>query len=188
MKERYPFTEDVICHPGKRTTTERGSQYLRELAVLEVIYDDLDNEQLSKDPDKVRCTQTMWWKFVWSAPSLYANSLAILTWKDEEAPTVDKAASQLWEYEGSISSSLVLAVEKLSWEVQQLKEDRSCYPPVKTSISAVRSQRSSAQERGYRGYTPQATLWFYLCDHGEDMRKWDGKSTSTLEAQGDPNS
>ncbi|KAK4826926.1 hypothetical protein QYF61_012754 [Mycteria americana] len=56
MKERYPFKEDVICHPGKWTTMERGIQYLRELAVLEVIYDDLDNKQLSKDPDEVRCT------------------------------------------------------------------------------------------------------------------------------------
>ncbi|GAB0188041.1 hypothetical protein GRJ2_001269400 [Grus japonensis] len=55
-------------------------------------------------------------------------------------------------------------------------------PPVWTSISAVRSKRSSAQERGYRGYTPRGTLWFYLHDHGEDMRKWDGKPTSTLEA------
>ncbi|KAK4824465.1 hypothetical protein QYF61_015863 [Mycteria americana] len=56
MKERYPFKEDVIYHPGKWTTTERGVQYLRELAVLEVIYDDLDNKQLSKDPDEVKCT------------------------------------------------------------------------------------------------------------------------------------
>ncbi|KAK4806187.1 hypothetical protein QYF61_001110 [Mycteria americana] len=56
MKERYPFKEDVIYHPGKRTTMERGIQYLRELAMLEVIYGDLDNERLSKDPDKVQCT------------------------------------------------------------------------------------------------------------------------------------
>lgn len=25
-------------------------------------------------------------------------------------------------------------------------------------------------------------LWFYLRDHKEDMREWDGKSTLTLEA------
>ncbi|KAK4817115.1 hypothetical protein QYF61_027978 [Mycteria americana] len=56
VKERYPFKEDVICHPGKWTTMERGIQYLRQLAVLEVIYDDLDNKQLSKDPDEVKCT------------------------------------------------------------------------------------------------------------------------------------
>ncbi|KAK4823249.1 hypothetical protein QYF61_000216 [Mycteria americana] len=36
--------------PGKWTTMERCIQYLRESAVLEVIYGDLDDEQLPKDP------------------------------------------------------------------------------------------------------------------------------------------
>jgi len=56
-------------------------------------------------------------------------------------------------------------------------------PPVQTSVSAIRGKRFSAQEREYRGYTPQGTLWFYLRDHGEDMRKWDGKPISSLEAR-----
>ncbi|KAK4823308.1 hypothetical protein QYF61_000521 [Mycteria americana] len=163
-----------------------GIQYLRELAVLEVIYDDLDNEQLSKDPDEVKCTWPMWWKFVWSAPASYANSSGLMTWKDREGQTVDELAGQLWQYEESLSSSLwacISAVEKLSWEFQQFKEDRSYSPPVQTGISAIRYKHSSAQERGYSGYTPWATPWFYLCDYGEGMRKWDGKSTSTLEAR-----
>ncbi|GAB0207132.1 ubiquitin carboxyl-terminal hydrolase 4 [Grus japonensis] len=103
-----------------------------------------------------------------------------MDWKGEEAPTVDEVAGRLQQYEESLSSSLVLAVEKLSREVQELKEYMSYCPPVRTSI---RSKHSSAQERGYRGYTPRGTLWFYLCDHREDMRKWDGKLTSTLEAR-----
>ncbi|KAK4817334.1 hypothetical protein QYF61_010237 [Mycteria americana] len=117
MKERYPFKEDVIYRPGKWTTMEKGIQYLRELAVLEVIYGDLDNEQLPKDPDEVQCTRPMWRKLVRNAPPSCANSLAILNWKDGEGPTVHEVASQLWEYEESISSSFVLAVEKLSQEV-----------------------------------------------------------------------
>ena len=44
MKERYPFKEGVIYRPGKWTTMEKGIQYLRELAMLEVIYGDLDNK------------------------------------------------------------------------------------------------------------------------------------------------
>ena len=56
MKERDPFKEDVVYRPGKWTTMEKGIQYLWELAVLEVIYGDLDNKQLSKDPDEVRDT------------------------------------------------------------------------------------------------------------------------------------
>jgi len=51
------------------------------------------------------------------------------------------------------------------------------------SVSAIRGKRSSAQEREYRSYTPRGTLWFYLRDHGEDMRNWDIKLTSSLEAR-----
>ncbi|GAB0208487.1 hypothetical protein GRJ2_003314400 [Grus japonensis] len=183
VKERYPFSEDVVCRPSKWTTMERGIQYLRELAVRELVYYDPDNAQLPTDPDEVRCTRPMWRKFVRSAPSSYANSLAVMDWKTEEAPTVDEVAGRLRQYEESLSSSLVSAVEKLSREVQQLREDMSYSPPVRTSVSAIQSKHFSPQERGYGAYTPRGTLWFYLCDHGEDMRKWDGKPTSMLQAR-----
>ncbi|GAB0205675.1 hypothetical protein GRJ2_003033100 [Grus japonensis] len=78
VRERYPFSEDVICQPGKWTTMERGIQYLRELAMREMVYYDLDNAQLPTDPDEVQCTQPMWRKFVQSAPSSYTNSLAVI--------------------------------------------------------------------------------------------------------------
>ncbi|GAB0207631.1 ubiquitin carboxyl-terminal hydrolase 4 [Grus japonensis] len=139
VRERYPFSEDVLCRPGKWTPMERGIQYLRELAVREMVYYDPDNVQLPTDPDEVQCTRPMWQKFVWSAPSSYTNSLAVMDWKSEEAPTVDEVAGRLRQYEESLSSSLVSAVEKLSQEVRQLKEDISYSPPVQTSISAVRS-------------------------------------------------
>ncbi|KAK4820990.1 hypothetical protein QYF61_009456 [Mycteria americana] len=52
MKERYPFKEDVIYRPGKWTTMERGIQYLRALAMLEVICGDLDNKpDENNEPD-----------------------------------------------------------------------------------------------------------------------------------------
>ncbi|GAB0205975.1 hypothetical protein GRJ2_003063100 [Grus japonensis] len=138
VRERYPFSEDVVCRPGKWTTMERGIQYLRELAVREMVYYDPDNAQLPTDPDEVQCTRPMWRKFVRSAPSSYANSLAVIDWKSEEAPTVDEVAGRLRQYEESLSSSLVSAVEKLSQDVRQLKEDISYSPPVQTRISAVR--------------------------------------------------
>ncbi|GAB0209869.1 hypothetical protein GRJ2_003452600 [Grus japonensis] len=92
VRERYPFREDVICRPGKWTTMERGIQYQRELAVREMVYYDPDNTQLPTDPDEVQCTRPMWQKFVRSAPSSYANSLAVIDWKSGEAPTVDEVA------------------------------------------------------------------------------------------------
>ncbi|GAB0210089.1 hypothetical protein GRJ2_003474700 [Grus japonensis] len=61
VRERYPFSEDVICWPGKWSTMERGIQYLRELSVQEMmVYDDPDNVQLPTDPDEVQCTRPMW--------------------------------------------------------------------------------------------------------------------------------
>ncbi|GAB0206793.1 hypothetical protein GRJ2_003144900 [Grus japonensis] len=189
MRERYPFKEDVICHPGKWTTMERGIQYMRELAMWEMVYYDLDNVQLSKNPDEVQYTRLMWRRFVQSTPPAYAKSLAVLAWKDEEVATVNEVTGQLQQYEENLSSSVRACVsaverpyeksknllEKLSWEVRQLKEDMSNSLLVRTSISTIRSKRSSAQERGYKGYTPRGNPWFYLRDYREDMRKRDGK-------------
>ncbi|GAB0204612.1 hypothetical protein GRJ2_002926800 [Grus japonensis] len=76
--------------PGKWTTIERGIQYLRELAMREMVY--YDPAQLPTDPDEVHCMSPMWWKFERSKPSSYANSLAVMDWKDEEAPMVDEVA------------------------------------------------------------------------------------------------
>lgn len=50
--------------PGKSSTVEKGLQYLRELAVLRMVYSDLDDDQAPKDPDEICST---WWKFIQSA-------------------------------------------------------------------------------------------------------------------------
>ncbi|GAB0210239.1 macrophage immunometabolism regulator [Grus japonensis] len=161
MRERYPFSEDVVCHPGKWTTMERGIQYLRELAMQEMVYYDPDNVQLLTDPDEVQCTRLVWWTFVQSTPPAYVKSLAVLAWKDEEAPTVNEVAGQLQQYEENLSSSLRACVsaverlseksknffEKLSQEFWQLKEDTSNSPLVWTSISAVRMRKSNGEWR-----------------------------------------
>ncbi|GAB0208244.1 hypothetical protein GRJ2_003290100 [Grus japonensis] len=76
---------------------------------------------------------------VMSTPSSYANSVAVIDWKSEEAPTVDEVAGRLRQYEESLSSSIVSAVEKLSQDVRQFRDDMSYSPPVRTSISAIRT-------------------------------------------------
>ena len=121
MRERYPFSDYFVCYPGKWTSMERGIQYLRELAVRELVYNVPDDDQLPTDPDEVQCTPSMWRKFVRSALSSYANSLAVVNWKGKEAPTVDEEAVRLQQYEESLSSSLVSAVNKFFQKVQRLE-------------------------------------------------------------------
>ena len=81
---------------------------------------------------------------------MHGNSLAIMSWKDDEAPTVVEVIDRLRDYEANLSSSLVSAVEKLSWEVQQLKEDMSYSPSLWGSASAIRNKHPFAhRERIY---------------------------------------
>jgi len=55
VKERYPFSEDV-CHTSNEITMDTGIQHMRELAMWDLVYYDLDNEQLPTDPDEVQGT------------------------------------------------------------------------------------------------------------------------------------
>jgi len=104
---------------------ERGIQYLMELAVRELVYNEPDDDQLPTDPNEVQCIASMWRKFVRRAPSSYASSLAVVNWKGKEAPTVDEAAVRFRQYEESLSSSLVSAMNKLSQKVQRLEQSMS---------------------------------------------------------------
>ena len=115
---------------------ELGIWCLMELVMLEALYKKLANEQLSTDQDEVMCTWPMWWKFVQSAPSAYANSLAEMTWKGQEKSRVDESAIQFWQYEERLSSSLwacISAVHQLSQEAQQIQENESFSLLVKTN-------------------------------------------------------
>ena len=126
--------------------------YLRELAVRELVYYEPDDEQLPTDPDEVQCSQSMWRNFVRSAPSSHANSLAIIDWKGKEAPRVDEVAVRLRQYEESLSSSLVSAIEKL---VKRLERNMSYSPPVRASVSAIRGEAFLCSGEGIqRLYTP----------------------------------
>ncbi|GAB0206368.1 hypothetical protein GRJ2_003102400 [Grus japonensis] len=69
VRARYPLKEDLVNSPGKWTTADEGIQYLRELAVLGVIHSDLDDEEVSKDPEDVLCTRATWRKAIQSAPA-----------------------------------------------------------------------------------------------------------------------
>ena len=101
MRARYPFKEDLVNSPEKWTTADEDIQYLRELAVLEVIYSELDDE-VSKDPEVVLCTRAMWRKVIQGAPASYCNSLAAMYCPDMDTPTVERVSSWLQNFEENL--------------------------------------------------------------------------------------
>ncbi|XP_074713429.1 uncharacterized protein LOC141938453 [Strix uralensis] len=175
VKVRYPFKEDLTDNsPGKWTTADEGVQYLRELAVLEVIYGDPDNDEAPKNPEDVLCTRAMWRKVIKGAPSSYSAGLAAMYYPEMDVgeglrctPTVEAVSSWLQNFEESLGTSSSLRASALNVR------------------STPRNQFSSTPVRG-KGKPRRMTrgeLWFFLRDQGEDMRKWDGQLTFKLEAR-----
>ncbi|PKU31763.1 glycine dehydrogenase mitochondrial-like [Limosa lapponica baueri] len=146
---------------------DEGIQYLRELAVLEVIYNDLDHGEVSKNLEDVLCTWAMRRKVIQSAPASYSNSLATMYCPDMDTPTVERLSSWLQNFEENLCPTSSLQASTLAVR----SAPRSQSPPV-----LVRGKGSPRQ-------MPHGALWFFLRDQGEDMREWDGEPTFKLEAR-----
>lgn len=130
-------------------TTESGIQYLRELAVVEVIYRSLDNNQASEDLGEVQCMWSTWQKFVWSTLSSYTCTLVLMIWPDIEG----RWASRLQQFKENLSSTptlkaCVLAGERLSQQFQVFKDSVASSSPIPAIISATKW----AQGEGYHGH------------------------------------
>ena len=194
MKVRFPYKEDCISKLGKWNTMERGIQFLRELAVREIIYFG-PNSQEGTDPDRINCTRPLWRRFVQSAPPAYAKSLAGMVWSAGGVQEINEVIEQLRNFEDSLAGSLracVSAVEKLCeksddrfekllQEIKELREDTYHSRPAQTYVSAIRKRRFQSRERGQRQPTKRGSLWFFLHEQGENMNKWHGRPTSELQ-------
>ncbi|KAK4810759.1 hypothetical protein QYF61_007733 [Mycteria americana] len=97
MKKRYPFQKDVVYRPGKWTTMEKGIRYPRELAVLEVVYGDLNNELLCKNPWPSPGDTTHVAKVGTEAQLLLAPRLPVLGWMFKgRVPSTHHATDATW--------------------------------------------------------------------------------------------
>jgi len=81
VKEKYSFK--VELEPGLRSwnTVEKGIQYLRETAVVEMLYDPTfvsNNPHQDHDPERVMSTPEIWQKLTGTAPERYAVSLVAM--------------------------------------------------------------------------------------------------------------
>ncbi|RMB97393.1 hypothetical protein DUI87_26121 [Hirundo rustica rustica] len=194
VRDRYLCKEDLQVHQGKWSTMEQGTRCLRELAVLEIIFS--EDERFPKSPDDVQCTSQMWLRFARLGPEMYSRYLATLQWREGE-DKVGVLVNKLRIYEdtvtappfrthvSSVETRLAEQVRSLIEEGHQklkkeLKEEIYHISPEPTRVSAIRSRYPPARERGY---TPRGNLWSFLREHGEDMRNWDGKPTSSLAAR-----
>jgi len=50
----------ILSHAQSGAGMERGIQYLRELAVRELVYNEPNDDLLPTDADEVQCTASMW--------------------------------------------------------------------------------------------------------------------------------
>ncbi|PKU29135.1 ubiquitin carboxyl-terminal hydrolase 4 [Limosa lapponica baueri] len=121
VRSRYPYRDDIMYQPPKWTTIERGVKNLREIAVREMIFSNLDDLQTSLDPDAVQITGPIWRKWVLSAPAAYANVLALFCWRDNEALTVGDMDAQMQHYANKLlSAPQELNADKIIWQGQCL--------------------------------------------------------------------
>lgn len=142
VRERCPFKEYLMFNSDKWTIMEKDIQYVRELAVVEMIHGiNLDDNTHSQDPDDVICMCATR-RAVQNAP--YHLPAPWQEWTGKVTKDQWWMKWLFWQYEESTSSSLqacISAVEKLSQEIQQFKDKMSCSPPVQTSISDTPLER-----------------------------------------------
>uniref|UniRef100_A0A8C3LMS9 RING-type domain-containing protein n=1 Tax=Chrysolophus pictus TaxID=9089 RepID=A0A8C3LMS9_CHRPC len=180
-------------------TLDEAIQYLRELAVMEMLYDESFNPadpDADSCPDAFKCTPMMWLYLTMSAPPKFISTVTAVKCMCHDAVPVRLLACFLQDYDKNVTSAqrecfslvreLAEEVKKLSREVQQLKKAKLCSSSAPTNELAVRDGQdghpsSSALALVEDGCVPRLTFWFYLRDHGENMKKWDGKPTSALQ-------
>lgn len=189
VRERFVYRDSLQEHHHRTTwkTMEEGIQRLREMALLEIIFD--RDGQPATDPDKVRCTSQMWWILSRQGPATYANYLASMH-LDGNRETVGSVSNKLRMYSGMVQGPLQTRISAIETLVESLRDEQKKFreeikeslqvAPVRGRGSEFRARRPSAREGGQVSRTE---LWYFLKDHGEDMRRWDRKPTRALAAR-----
>ncbi|KAJ7412315.1 hypothetical protein BTVI_46736 [Pitangus sulphuratus] len=95
MRERYPFKEYLMSSPGKWMIAEEGVQYLRELAMFELIYCNPDYYDIL-DPTNLPCTNPMWRKVIKGAPAPCVNCLISVFHPRKDEPDVETMCQWIW--------------------------------------------------------------------------------------------
>ncbi|RMC19569.1 hypothetical protein DUI87_03127 [Hirundo rustica rustica] len=188
VAERYLCADYLYMQQTPWKTIEQGIQRLREMAVAEMVFSDDIN---TRNPDLVSCTSLMWQKLIRLGPLEYASALAVMKREDMEETVLDMA-KKLRAYADAVHGPTHTRITAVETRLQKLEDKidenhkklREEIREDLLQISAVQIRGSGTQGRcspgRERGYTPRAELWFFLQDCGENMNRWDGKSTADL--------
>ncbi|XP_039414774.1 ubiquitin carboxyl-terminal hydrolase 4 isoform X3 [Corvus cornix cornix] len=189
-RDRYLCEDDLYMQQTQWKTIEQGIQCLRELGVVEIVFTD---DPGLRSPDRVRVSPFMWRKLTRLGPQEYASAIAIMKPNYAASETVEDMAVKLRAYADSVHCPTHARVSAVETRMQKLEDKiENMHQELKEEIKegllqilAVQS-RDSDTKRGRsqeRRYIPRSELWDFLCDSGENMRKWGGQSTSALAAR-----
>ncbi|KAJ7414759.1 hypothetical protein BTVI_40275 [Pitangus sulphuratus] len=164
VRDIYPFKEYLTSSPGKWMTAEGGVQYLRELAMLELIYCNPDYFDIL-DPANLPCTNPMWRKVIKGVPAPYVNCLISVF-----HPKGDKLDVEIMcQWIRSIVENLgdLSDVQRQPTRSRERMERYHEY-------SRYEDDYEDRDDEDYRDYRDRP---------GENMKKWDGQPTSKLGAR-----
>ncbi|NWT86775.1 DZIP3 ligase, partial [Lanius ludovicianus] len=100
---RFAYTADeVITYRDRWDTKLEGVQYLTELTMVDILYENTRNIVFLDDPDEAYCTWRIWQAFKKSASPFYAKALSSVTWNGDLK--VLKLKAYIWDYRPKPSS------------------------------------------------------------------------------------
>ncbi|KAJ7428225.1 hypothetical protein WISP_01508 [Willisornis vidua] len=177
----------------KWNTPEEGIRYLRELAMLEIIYSDPDYYDIFV-PEQVICTRSMWDKVMKGAPTPYMFGMISGYTPSGNEVEVDRMCqwirrisetmgdlSKLWQHPVYSGEGVERSTELSEYEEDPRGNDDKGRKEGSRSRSRSRSPHAACGKTGSprsKTQSERSVLWTVLHKLGENMKKWHGEPTS----------
>ncbi|XP_052561347.1 uncharacterized protein LOC128091953 isoform X3 [Tympanuchus pallidicinctus] len=165
VKERHPFKGDLEPEVKRWKTLKEGIQYLRETAVVEMLYDPMfvpnDPRPNRRDPENVWITSDVVWNLTRTAPERYLGVLASMSHRYEKQqrrpPVIELIIRlQIFEQQLLLFHSYVSATSEITERMDKAdkrmdkavgkKERKQGGVPEEASLSMNRGEPVAASE------------------------------------------
>ena len=133
VKERYRFKDGLKPVMKRWDTVEKGIQYLREMAVVEMLFDPNfvpNHPRQERDPERVRTTPEIWQRLITTAPDRYAGTLLSANDRyreQERIPLVFELILTLQNYEQQLppTHASIAAISQVTNQLNEMQEQIS---------------------------------------------------------------